>query len=355
MSNYDMDYKHDDPKNDPAPAGGDTTTNTTTDDDTVVKVGALADGLANSAINSTEVSDDSTGYVGGIANGDNRGNTDNSTDTDINVKADISANNGNDRDNDYDWNYSVKTDDHSDNSTFNYSDDDTSIKQTSDDHSDSSTNYDWSYVAKSDDHSIVDDHSKTDDHSYTKTTTDTDVTQTSDSHNAMDSFNKSDDDFATISGVKDFDNLGVAGHDLTFDIGDDFAFTLNLNDILNGSYGDGNSAAFNVVQTNNLVDQDSAYNFNMNNQHANNQLQANAAESDGGDGMNLDGKTWNLHAGDDATGTSTADSSAILANSGFHMELVQGANMLSNAFDTHVSGTDMHTSTSGEDSSGAGA
>jgi hypothetical protein len=356
---YDMDYKHDDPKHDPkgdpspAPTSDDDIITTTTTDDDVTKIGALADGFANTAINSTEIDDDSTGYVGGLANGDNRNNTDNSTNVDVDVKTDISADNGNNRDNEYDWSYSAKSDDHTDNST--YSDDDSYIKQTTIDDSDSSTDYDWSYYAKSDDHSQVDDHSKVDDHSYSKTTTDTDVTQTTDSHNAENSFNKSDDDFATISGVKDFDNLGVAGRDLTFDIGDDFSFTLNLNDILNGTYGDGNSAAFNVIQTNNLVDQDNAYEFSMNNQHANNQLQATGGDSDGASGMELDGKTWNLSAGDDATGTSTADSSAILANSGFHLELVQGANMLSNAFDTHVSGTDMHTTNVGEDTSGAGA
>jgi len=47
------------------------------------------------------------------------------------------------------------------------------------------------------------------------------------------------------------------------------------------------------------------------------------------------------------TGSSTANASAIVANSGFHLELVQGANMLSNTLDSTISGGDLHHS--GED------
>jgi hypothetical protein len=66
----------------------------------------------------------------------------------------------------------------------------------------------------------------------------------------------------------------------------------------------------------------------------------------------MDGKGWDLKAGDDVAGTSTADASAILANSGFHLELVQGANMLSNAVDSSVIGGNSHVSDVGEDTSG---
>ncbi|MFP3600024.1 hypothetical protein, partial [Chryseobacterium sp. SIMBA_029] len=47
--------------------GGDTETN---------NIGALADGfLGNTAINDPDTSDNSTAYIGGLANGDNRDNT----------------------------------------------------------------------------------------------------------------------------------------------------------------------------------------------------------------------------------------------------------------------------------------
>jgi hypothetical protein len=65
----------------------------------------------------------------------------------------------------------------------------------------------------------------------------------------------------------------------------------------------------------------------------------------------MDGKGWDLKAGDDANGSSTADASAILANSGFHLELVQGANLLSNTIDSSVIGGNSHVSDVGEDTS----
>jgi hypothetical protein len=87
----------------------------------------------------------------------------------------------------------------------------------------------------------------------------------------------------------------------------------------------------------------------MNNGGAENHLSANAGDAFGAEGM--DGKGWDLKAGDDAAGTSTADASAILANSGFHLELVQGANMLSNAVDATITGGNSHVSDVGEDHS----
>jgi hypothetical protein len=90
----------------------------------------------------------------------------------------------------------------------------------------------------------------------------------------------------------------------------------------------------------------------MENGGAQNHLSANAGTAHGADGMDMDSKGWDLKAGDDVTGTSTADASAILANTGFHMELVQGANMLSNAVDSSVIGGNSHVSDVGEDTSG---
>ncbi|NEJ74614.1 fibrinogen-binding protein [Rhizobium phaseoli] len=310
--------------------------------DEITKVGALADGFANSAINSTEVDDGSTGYVGGVANGDNRDNTDNSVDVNVTADVDISASNGDNRDNDYDYDWSYK------------SDDDTSTKTTT--ITDTKTDYDWSYDSKTysdnDTKTITDTDTKTVTDTDIKTITDTDTKTISDSNNTADSFNKTDTDFAVIDDVKDFDNLGVAGHDLTFNLGDDFSFTLDVDSILNNSLsGEGNDSGFSAVQANHLADQDNAWNIKMDNGGAENHLNATAGTADSAEGMEMDGRGWDLKAGDDATGTSTADASAILANSGFHLELVQGANLLSNTVDSSVIGGNSHVSDVGEDTS----
>ncbi|MDC7746179.1 fibrinogen-binding protein [Rhizobium binxianense] len=299
----------------------------------ITKVGALADGFANSAVNSTEVDDGSTGYVG-VANGDNRDNTDNSVDVDVKADIDVSANNGDNRDNDYDWSYK--------------SDDDTSTKTTT--ITDTKNDYDWSYDSKSYSDNDIDIKTITD--TDTKTITDTDTKTISDSNNTSESFNKTDTDFAVIEDVKDFDNLGVAGHDLTFNLGDDFSFTLDVDNILNNSLsGAGNDSGFSAVQANHLADQDSAWNIKMENEGAQNHLNANAGTADSAEGMEMDGRGWDLKAGGDATGSSAADASAILANSGFHLELVQGANLLSNTVDSSVIGGNSHVSDVGEDTS----
>ncbi|MBY5388444.1 fibrinogen-binding protein [Rhizobium leguminosarum] len=315
------------------------------DDTEITKVGALADGFANSAINSTEIDDDSTGYVGGVGNGDNRDNTDNSVDVDVKAEIDVATNNGDNRDNEYDWSYK--------------SDDDTSTKTTTITDTDTKTDYDWSYDSKT--YSDNDTDTKTITDTDTKTVTDTDiktVTETetdtktvTDSNNTSDSFNKTDTDFAVIEDVKD-SNLGVAGHDLTFNLGDDFSFTLDVDSILNNSLtGAGNDSGFSAVQANHLADQDSAWNTKMENEGAQNHLNANGGTANSAEGMEMDGKSWDLKAGDDANGASTADASAILANSGFHLELVQGANLLSNTVDSSVIGGNSHTSDVGEDTS----
>lgn len=334
-------------------------------DDDITKVGALSDGFANTATNSTEVDDSATGYVG-AANGDNRNNdydstnttnnttnnTDNSTDVDVDAKIDVAIGNGNDRNNDYDWSYDSKasSDDHSTTTT-------TTTTSTSSD-------YDWSYDAKS--YSVSDNDTKTvndndtdikqvtDNDTDIKQVSDNDTTNTSNSHNSSESFYKSDTDFAVLEDVKDFDNLGIAGRDLTFNLGDDFSFTLDVDSILNGSLnGDGNNTGFSVIQANHLADQDIAYDIRMNNEDANNNLKADGGMATGADGVDMDGKGWDLTAGDDISGTSTANASAILANSGFHMELVQGANMLSNAVDSSIVGGNSSVSDVGEDTAGS--
>ncbi|MGI2034633.1 fibrinogen-binding protein [Rhizobium panacihumi] len=310
--------------------------------------GALADGFAASAINSTEVDEGSTGYVGGLANGDNRGNTDNSVDVD--AKVDIEAGNGNNRDNDYDWSYDSKSYSNTETDIKNISDNDTKTVTSTDIKSD----YDWSYDSKSYSNTETDTDIKT--VTETKTDIDTDVkTISSDDDtttNATNSFNSSDTDFAVLEDVKDFSNLGIAGGDLTFNLGDDFSFTLDVDNILNDSLNGGGGTGFSAVQANHLADQDSAWEIRMENGGAQNHLNANAGTANGAEGMELDGKTWDLKADDDVTGTSTADASAILANSGFHFEFVQGANMLSNAIDSSVIGGNSHVTDVGEDTAG---
>ncbi len=80
----------------------------------------------------------------------------------------------------------------------------------------------------------------------------------------------------------------------------------------------------------------------MDNQGANNQLSANGGSATGAEGVDMDGKGWDLKAHDDITGSSSTNASAILANSGYHLELVQGANLLTNSFDGSVIGGDSH-------------
>ncbi|WP_454853963.1 fibrinogen-binding protein [Rhizobium binxianense] len=321
------------------------------DDDT--KVGALADGFANSAINSTEVDDGSTGYVGGVANGDNRNNTENKLDVDVKSEVDISKENGDNRDNEYDWSYESKSDDDVNVKTVDIKDTDTKI------------DYDWSYDSKSisdNDTTTINDNdtdvkqiSDNDTDIKQISDNDTDVKQTSDNDTTTvgiaDSFNKTDTDFAVLEDVKDFSNLGIAGGDLTFNIGDDFSFTLDIDGILNDSLnGQGNDTGFSIVQANHLADQDSAWNIKMDNDGAQNHLKADAGTAYGSDGVDIDGKGWDLKAGDDVAGSTTADASAILANSGFHLELVQGANMLSNTVDSTVVGGNSDIDNVGEDS-----
>ncbi|MGX5665215.1 fibrinogen-binding protein [Rhizobium daejeonense] len=315
-------------------------------------VGALADGFANSAINSTEVDDGSTGYVGGVANGDNRENseinTDNSIDVDLDSKidVDVATDNGNNRDNEYDWSYDSKS--------YSNTETDTDIKTITDNDTTTVTDsyntseYDWSYDSKSYSNTETD----IDTDIKTVTETDTDIKTTTDSFNisTSDSFNSADNDFGQLDNVHDFGNLGIAGGDLTFEIGDDFSFTLNVDNILNDSLnGAGNDSGFNAVQASHLADQDTAWEVRMENGGAQNYLSANGGTANGSEGMDLDAKGWDLSAGDDVSSASTADASAILANSGFHFEFVQGANLLSNTIDSSVIGGDSYVTHTGED------
>ncbi len=312
--------------------------------DDITKIGALSEGFANTSTNDAKVDDSNVG----TANGENR-NNDNSnnstnTDVDIDAKVDVAVGNGDNRDNDYDWSYDSKS----------YSDNDTTTKTSTETNTNIKSDYDWSYDSKSysdndtNVKTVTDSDNKT--FTYSDNDTSTKVSTTTDSFNSADSYYKSDDDFGNIAGVKDVGNLGIAGGDLTFNLGDDFSFTLDVDNILNSSLnGDGNDTGFSLVQANHLADQDQAYDIKMQNGGAENHLSANAGDAYGAEGM--DGKGWDLKAGDDVTNASTADASAILANSGFHLELVQGANMLSNAVDVTITGGNSDVSTVGQDHS----
>ncbi|AYM12722.1 fibrinogen-binding protein [Agrobacterium tumefaciens] len=315
--------------------------------DDITKIGALSEGFANTSTNDATVDDSNVGTANGENrnndNSDNSDNSNNSTNVDVDAQIDVAVGNGDNRDNDYDWSYDSKS----------YSDNDTTTKTSTETNTEIKSDYDWSYESKSysdndiNVKTVTDTDTKT--FSYSDNDTSTTTTATSGSFNSADSFYKSDDDFGNIAGVKDVGNLGIAGGDLTFNLGDDFSFTLDVDNILNSSLnGEGNDTGFSLVQANHLADQDQAWDVRMDNGGAQNHLSANAGDAFGAEGM--DGKGWDLKAGDDAAGTSTADASAILANSGFHLELVQGANMLSNAVDVSVTGGNSHVSDTGEDS-----
>lgn len=344
--------------------------------DDITKIGALSDGFANTATNSTEIDDGSNGYIG-TANGDNRNNyndsgthdanndnsktidsnnsTDNSTDVDVNAKIDVAVGNGDDRDNSYDWDYTSKTVTLNDNDTISKTEDsfNKSIENKTED----------SYNSKVEDSYNAKTEYKTED-SYNSSTKTVDVDKTEDSYNTKvedsnnskieDSYNSkvedsynSDNDFADLDKVLNSGTFGIAGGNLTFDIGDDFSFNMDVGNVLTGGVtGNG----FSAIQANHLADQDYASDLKMNNQHADNDLRADGGHASGAEGIDM-GHSWDVRAGDDISGASTADASAILANSGFHMELVQGANMLSNAVDATLAGNDV--SHVGEDTSGS--
>ncbi len=314
--------------------------------DDITKIGALSEGFANTSTNDANVDDSNVG----TANGANRNNdysensSDSSTNVDVDADIDVAVGNGDNRENDYDWSYDSKS----------YSDNDNITKTTT--INDNDTDYDWSYESKSysdNDVSvktITDTDTTTLSYSDDDTATSTATTTTAGSFNSADSYYNSDDDFGNIAGVTDVDNLGIAGGDLTLNLGDDFSFTLDVDNILNDSLnGDGNGTGFSLVQANHLADQDQAWDIKMENGGAENHLSANAGDAFGAEG--IDGKGWDLNADDDAAGTSTADASAILANSGFHLELVQGANMLSNTVDATITGGNSNVSDVGEDHS----
>ncbi|MDL2407358.1 fibrinogen-binding protein [Rhizobium calliandrae] len=294
--------------------------NVSAEDD--LKAGALADGLATSAVNSTQVDDGSTGLVG-VANTNNSNNTStNTTDTSVDVK-----NNGDNRDN------TNNGDNRGNSSDQNHDNQVTTNIKDNGDNRDNSYNYDYKAITKTDTNVHTEANNNGDNR---------------DNYSYSDSSTHSNYNFGTISDVHDVGNLGVAGHDLTFNLGDDYSFNLNIDGVLNNALGGGNDTGFSLVQANNLADQDQAYNVGMQNQGASINLTAEGGHSHA-DGLALD-PTFNWigvpSVGHDMTGTATSDSTAIISNSGFHQEVVQGANLLTNTADIAVGG-DHHVTTSG--------
>lgn len=299
-----------------------------------MRVGALADGLATSATNDTSADGGSTALAG-VANEINTTNNNTNTtvnDTDNSTSThDANNDNGNNRGNDYSWDYTTKV------VNATHTDTDTDIKDNGNTHTSNSgntidSNNDYDYTSNK---------------SFSNTDTDVkNINHTEDSYNSTsNSHNLSvtDDDFGSLKDVLNTGNLGVAGHDVNYNIGDDFSFHFNVDNILNNSLGgEGNDTGFSLVQANNLADQDTAYDMHMNNSGANNQLGAYGGEAHSAAGVDVDSKlSWDPHTagvGHDLTGSSTSDASAILANSGFHQELVQGANLVSNTSDVAITG-----------------
>lgn len=325
------------------PAGG----------DDITKIGALSDGFANTSTNNSDVDDSNVG----VGNGGNRDNTytdnsqDHSVDVDANLNLNVATDNGNDRNNTYDWDYNSKSVNYSDNDNTSvnksYSDNDSYTSTTNDN---DVSNYSKSY---SDNDTTTT--TNTSNHTDNDTTTsnysdnDTSVNTVSDAYNKA--FSYSDDDFATLHDVKDIGNLGIANGDITFDLGSDFTFSMNVSDILNNSMnGDGNNSAFSAVQASQLSDQDTAYNLSMNNEGVHNDLYADGGSAQSG-GMEASGECWDVNAGHDIASSATSNASAIIANSGVHMELVQGANLLTNSFDASSVGHDHNVSSVGDDAS----
>lgn len=308
--------------------------NVRADDD--LRVGALADGLANSAVNGTHA-DDGAIATAGVGNQVNTTNNVNDSDpSNINTNNDTNSHNddnGDNRGNSYDWDYTSKV------VNATHTDTDTDIKDngntlTSNSNNDlnSHNDYDWTSNKSF-------SNTDTDVRNITKNEMDDSNNTTTNSHNTS----NSDDDFGSLKDVLNSGNLGVAGHDVTYNIGDDYSFHFNIDNVLNNSLGgDGNDVGFSLPQINNLADQDVAYDLKMNNSNATNDLTAQGGSAHAGDGVDVDSKlSWDPHTagvGHDLAGNSTADASAILANSGFHQELVQGANMVSNAADISITG-----------------
>ncbi len=114
----------------------------------------------------------------------------------------------------------------------------------------------------------------------------------------------------------------TAGGDFAFSLGDGFSFSLDVDNVL----GNGASiyeAGFSLAQANSLADQDRAYDVSKS---GNADPGAGSGEP-GADGLAPDG--WDLK-GEDASHPSTETPPGPV-NPDFHHEIVQGANLLSNA------------------------
>jgi hypothetical protein len=325
-----------------------TTDTTQTDDHS--KVAALADGFANSAVNSTEVDSGATGLVG-VGNSSNSNNS-SSTDT-----SSQSNDNGNNRGNDYSYDTKVNTS--TDNSSYNNQVTDTDTKvttltNTKDSYNDITSTKDSGNTSTKDsgnsyNYSDSSTHLKDSGNSLSETYNKDSGNYTSDSSTHQST--TSEYDFGTLKDIGEVSgNVGIAGGDLAFNLGDNYSFNLNLDNILNNSLsGDGTHTGFSLVQANNLADQDTAYNVSMNNANASNNLSSQGGDAHSDPGIGFDSKlSWDPStpiAGHDLSGTSTANGSSILANSGYHQELVQGANMVSNTSDIAITGGDHHDTT----------
>lgn len=331
--------------------------NVSADDD--LKVGALADGLASTATDKSDVSDSAIG----VANtADSNNHNDNST-TDSSDNSSHEANdNGNNRDNSYDYDLKVINASNSESSSS------TSTSTSTDDHTKTinldSGNTDSSVHNKDSGNTDSSTHVKDSGNTFDYADSSTHVKDSGNTFSYADSSSHVSDSGNTdssthydLGNLKDVDNsggIGIAGGDLNFHLGDDYSFNLNLDNVLNHALnGAGNDTGFTLAQANNLADQDQAYNISMDNSGAHNNLHSTGGDPTGGVGVGYD-VSHEHHAGaGDASNSaghdqsSSIDSSSILANSGYHQEIVQGANLVSNASDISITGgNDHHDTTS---------
>ena len=334
--------------------------NISADDD--LKVGALADGFASTAVK-TDIDDSAVGLGNAsdsnIGNGSNNDSSSNSSDNSTHESND----NGNNRGNDYDYDLRVTT--NTSNTTNTSTDDHTNTVSINDPsrsyNTDDSNNTDSSSHIKDSFNSDSSTHTTDSGNAYSYADSSSHVTDSGNSFSyadssthTKDSFNSDSSTHYDLGNLKDVGNsgsIGIAGGDLNFHLGDDYSFNLNLDNVLNNALnGAGNDVGFSPVQANNLADQDQAYNITMNNQHASSAVDTGGADH-GSSGFDF---SFDPHGHQQASGGTdisaqhdqSIDASSVAYNAGFHQEIVQGANLVSNTADISYTGGDHHDTTS---------
>ncbi|WEX77126.1 hypothetical protein PYH37_005500 [Sinorhizobium numidicum] len=165
---------------------------------------------------------------------------------------------------------------------------------------------------------------------------------------AGDNKNKADDGTETAdTQIADVESPGTVGGDLAFNLPDDFSLTLSVDHLLTSASADsGDGTGFSVEQANSLADQEQVHDARVNSDGGTHP-DATGGDADGCNNLNSD-TAWDLKGDEDAG--SSIDPSTLLASSGFHHEIVQGANLLSKVVDASVVGGDPNLTSVGPDS-----